>query len=224
MTVACSSLAAYLLDLVERRIPARRAWLREAAAATDARILETTFAETSRRIGAAPLVLDAAERAALAALGLDWSLQAWRIDDVARAAWLLLAAQQAPADLEGFIDRRRRSGDTRQRAALLRALPLLPDARQWLAVALDARRGDVRAVLEALVCDNPYPATHFHEIHFDDLVLVALEADLPLARMVGLAARVTERLAAAAAGVAAARRAAGRRPPADLWRLSWSVA
>jgi hypothetical protein len=224
MTVPCSSLAAHLLDLVERRAPVQHAWLREAAAATDARVLETAFAETSRRVGAAPLVLDATERAALAALGVDWSLQAWRVDDVARAGWLLLAAHRAPADLEGFIDRRRRSGDARQRAVLLRALPLLPDARQWLTVALDARHGDVRPVLEALVCDNPYPAAHFHAIHFDDLVLAALEADLPLARMIGLPARVTERLAAAAAGVAAARRAAGRRPPADLWRLSWSVA
>jgi len=224
MTVARPSLAAHLLDLVERRAPVHGAWLRDVAAAPDAALLEIAFAETSRRVGAAPAALDAAERAALSAFGVDWSLDAWGIDDVARAAWLRLAAERAPDDLEGLIARRRRSGDARQRAALLRTLPLLPDARQWLAIALDARRGDVRAVLEALVCDNPYPATHFHEVHFDDLVLTALEADLPLARMIGLAARVTERLSAAAARVAAARRAAGRRPPEDLWRLAWSVA
>jgi len=224
VTLARSPLAAHLLELVARRVPARRAWLREVAAAPDVRTLGTAFAEASRRLGAAPLALDAAERTALSALGVDWSLEAWGIDDATRAAWLRLAADHAAADLEGFIERRRRSGDTRQRAALLRALPLLPDAQQWLAVALEARRGDVRAVLEALVCDNPYPATHFHEVHFDDLVLAALEADLPLARMVGLGARVTERLATAAARVAATRRASGRRPPADLWRLVWGVA
>ena len=224
MTVARSSLAAYLLDLVERRAPAQREWLRDVAAARGAAPLETAFAETSRRVGATPVALDAAERAALSAFGVDWSLDAWGIDDVTRAAWLLLTAERAPDDLEGLIARRRSSGDARQRAALVRALPLLPDAQQWLAIALDARRGDVRAVLEALVCDNPYPATHFHEVHFDDLVLAALEADLPLARVVGLAARVTERLSAAAARVAAARRASGRRPPEDLWRLAWSPA
>ena len=203
MTVARSSLAAYLLDLVERRAPAQREWLRDVAAARAAAPLETAFAETSRRVGATPVALDAAERAALSAFGVDWSLDAWGIDDVTRAAWLLLTAARAPDDLEGLIARRRSSGDARQRAALVRALPLLPDA---------------------LVCDNPYPATHFHEVHFDDLVLAALEADLPLARVVGLAARVTERLSAAAARVAAARRASGRRPPEDLWRLAWSPA
>jgi hypothetical protein len=223
-TAAPPPLAALLLDLVERRAPARRAWLREVAVLGDARALETAFAETSRRLGAVPLALDDAERRAMSALGVGWALDAWAIDDHARAAWLLLVAACAPEDLEAFIERRRRAGDARQRAALVRALPLLPDAQQWLAVALAAPRGDVRAVLEALVCDNPYPAAHFHEVHFHDLVLAALEADLPLARMIGLGARITERLAAAAAGVAAARRAAGRRPPDDLWRLGWGAA
>ena len=224
VTFARSPLAACLLDLVERRAVAQRTWLRETAAAAEAHTLETAFAETSRRVGAAPFALADAERAVLSALGVDWSLDAWAIDDAARAVWLLLVAERAAADLEGLIERRRRRGDARQRAALMRVLPLLPDARQWLAVALEARRGDVRAVLEALVCDNPYPAAHFHEVHFDDLVLAALDADLPLARMIGLGARVTERLATAAARVAASRRAAGRRPPQDLWRLGWSVA
>jgi hypothetical protein len=72
----------------------------------------------------------------------------------------LLLAQRAPDEVEGFMLRRRQRFDARERAALMRAFPLLPDARQWLALALEARRGDVRAVLEALACDNPYPAVH----------------------------------------------------------------
>jgi hypothetical protein len=217
-------LAAQLLDLVERRAPASRAWLRLIGDTDDVAVLETAFAEASRRVGAAALALDEAEVASLARVGVSWSLGAWGVDDVVRVATLLIAAQRAPAEVEGFIVRRRQSGDVRQRAALMRALPLLPDARQWVAIAIEAPRGDVRAVLEALACDNPYPAAHFHALHFDDLVLAVLEADLPLARIVGLGPRVTERLAAAAARFVATRRAAGRRPPPELWRLSWSSA
>jgi hypothetical protein len=224
VSLGCPPRAEHLLDLVERRAPACRVWIRDVAGANDVRVHETAFAEASRRVGAAALALDAAERAALARVGVDWSLEAWRVDDALRVASLALAAARAPAEVEGFIARRRRSGDARQRAALVRALPLLPDPQQWLAVALEARHGDVRAVLEALACDNPYPAMHFHEVHFEDLVLAVLEAELPLARIVGLAPRVTERLAAAAARMVATRRAAGRRPPPDLWRLSWSAA
>jgi hypothetical protein len=218
------SLSAQLLDLVERRAPACRPWLRLIADAGDVFVLESAFAEASRRVGTAHLALTDAEATALARVGVDWPLAAWCVDDVVRVASLLLVTQRAPDEVEGVIRRRRHSGDARQRAALLRALPLLPDARQWVAIAIEARRGDVRAVLEALACDNPYPALHFHALHFDDLVLAALDADLPLARIIGLATRVTERLAAAAERVAATRRAAGRRPPPELWRLSWSAA
>jgi hypothetical protein len=221
--VVCPSLVAELLNLVHRRAPACGPWLYLIADAADVFVLETAFAEASRRVGTAPLALTDAETMALARVGVEWPVAAWCLDDVVRVAALLLVAQRVSAEVEGFILRRRHSGDARQRAALMRALPLLPDARQWVAIAIEARRGDVRAVLEALACDNPYPALHFHEVHFDDLVLAALDADLPLARIVGLAERVTERLAAAAARVAATRRAAGRRPPPELWRLSWSA-
>gem|GEM_PF-2026632 len=224
LTAPSTSLAVQLLDIVERRAPTCTAWLRETAHAIDVDALENVFAEASRRVGARRLALDADEAAALARWGVDWSLESWCVDDAVRVAVLLLVAERAPAGVETFIARRRRGGDTRQRAAVMRALPLLPDARQWVALALEARRGDVRAVLEALACDNPYASVHFHAVHFDDLMLAVLEAELPLARVVGLAARVTERLAAAAASLAAARRAAGRRSPPDLWRLSWSAA
>ena len=211
VTSAPRSLAGQLLDVVGRRVPACRPWLGAIADAGDVVVLEPVFAEASRRVGAAPLALTDTEQTALARAGVDWSLAAWCVDDVVRVATLLLTAQRAPAEVEGFMLRRRRYGDVRQRAALMRALPLLPDARQWLAIALEARRADVRAVLEALACDNPYPAAHFHALHFDDLVMAALEADLPLARIVGLGARVTDQLASAAARVAETRRAAGRR-------------
>jgi hypothetical protein len=223
VSVVCPSLDAHLLDLAHRHAPACGPWLHLVADATDVFVLETAFAEASRRVGTAPLALTDAETMSLARVGLEWPIATWCLDDVVRVAALLLVARRVPAEAEGFILRRRHSGDARQRAALMRALPLLPDARQWVAIAIEARRGDVRAVLEALACDNPYPALHFHAVHFDDLVLAALDADLPLARIVGLAERVTERLAAAAARVAAARRAAGRRPPPELWRLSWSA-
>src|SRR5262249_11988539 len=214
---------AELLDIVERRVPVCGPWLRLIADDVDVFVLETAFVEASRRVGTKPLALTDAERTALARVGVAWPPPAWCLDDVVRVAALLLVAQCVPTEVEGFIHRRRHSGDARQRAALMRALPLLPDARQWVAIAIEARRGDVRAVLEALACDNPYPSLHFHALHFDDLVLAALESDLPLARVVGLTGRVTEALASAAARVAATRGAAGRRPPAELWRLSWSA-
>src|SRR5262244_283351 len=66
-------------------------------------------------------------------------------------------------------------------ATLVAAAQRAPDEMERFIVRR-RQSGDVRAVLEALVCDNPFPARHFHALHFEELVLAALEAELPLAR------------------------------------------
>src|SRR5204862_4516763 len=88
VTLARSSLVRCLLDLVERRTPVHRPWLREIAGATAVSMLETAFADASRRVGTAALAVDHAERSTLAALGVDWSLHGWHVDDVVRVALL----------------------------------------------------------------------------------------------------------------------------------------
>jgi hypothetical protein len=199
-------------------MPAPREWLDAVTAAADASTLETAFIESTRRVGAAPLALDFRQRRTLRALGLWWRLRAWTIDDAARAAcWLRACDVGAGAWL---AERRWQLGDVRQRIALLRALALVPEPTDWLALAIRARQGAVRAVFEALACDNPYPAMHFHDVHFEDMVLAALAADLPMRRIIGLRRRLTKRLCAEAARLVAARRACGQRVPADMQRLA----
>jgi len=55
VSVVCHSLVAQLLDLVQCRAPACGPWLHLIADATDVFVLETAFAEASRRVGTAPL-------------------------------------------------------------------------------------------------------------------------------------------------------------------------
>jgi hypothetical protein len=220
--LAPSELASVLLDLVGRRCPTP--WVHGAATVADPSALEAAFDETTRHVGAAALVLDGTERERLHALGITWTLQGWGVDDAARAALLAHAAVRLDDDaLQALVERRWGAGDGRQRCAILRALPLLPRAERFLVLALQARRGAVRRVFEALACDNPYPATHFHDVHFTDMVAAALEADLPLARIVELDRRLTPELAGRAARFAAVRRAAGRSVPDDLWRVSGAL-
>jgi hypothetical protein len=207
----------HLLEIVERRAPAQRGWLRHVAATADPPLLEHAFVDATRRVGAAPLALGDEERAMLANAGLGWSLAAWAVDDAARAAWAALACGHGG---ESLVERRWRHGDARQRIAILRALPLLPEPSGWLALAIQARQGAMRAVFEALACDNPYPATHFHDVHFEDMVLSALDADLPLQRIVGLRGRLSARLSDGAARLAERRRASGRSVPDDIQRLA----
>jgi hypothetical protein len=172
------------------------------------------FAAASRRAGRRPLVLEPAESASLAAAGVDWPL-AERCDDLLRVGLLLGAPGDAPALTELF-----RAGDSDERRAILRALPVLPAPERHVALAIDACRTNVVPIFEAIACENPFPGRHFPELHFQQMVLKAVFLGVRLPRVLGLAARVTPELARMADDYAAERRAAGRVVPEDLALLS----
>jgi hypothetical protein len=233
MQLARPLLAAVFLDAARRRVPAdARDWFETETAALagiiDSPRLVAAFVAAARHTGRGPLALDVEERASLRSIGVTWPLDAWRSDELIRVAMLLgAAARLTRPPLEDLVERCYWHGDGRERQAVLRALPLLPDPERFLTLALDAARSTTRPVFEAVACDNPYPARHFHEVHFNPLVMKALAADLPLDRIVGLGARVTAELMRLARAHVAERRASGRSIPPDAWRLTaevWSAA
>jgi hypothetical protein len=134
----------------------------------------------------------------------------WGTDEVARAALLVRGA--ASVSPEELYDR----GDNRERQAVLRALPLLGDADRFLPLAIEACRTNVLTIFEAIACENPYPARHFPEANWNQMVLKAAFNGIALARITGLASRSNDELARMANDFAAERRAAGRPVPADL--------
>ena len=218
-------LAAAFVDLAQRRVRVdARAWLEQAlagAAGGDAGGVAGAFASAARHLRRGALALDAAERAVLGALGVDWPLDGWQTDELGRVALLLDTAHRVAAvDLDRLVESLWARGDNRERQAVVRALPLLPAPERWLVVALEAARSSVRPLFEAIACDNPYPATRFHEVHFNELVLKCLGADLPLERVVGLGGRATSALTREVAAYACARRAAGRSIRPELWRFA----
>ena len=73
---------------------------------------------------------------------------------------------------------------------------------------------------EALACDDPYRATHFHDVYFIDMVLGALAVNVPLRRIVDLRRRLTPESTGRMRRVAAACRAAGHSVPDDLGELA----
>ena len=211
-----------LLELLALCVPETgRAW---AAALTDAGAaarFTADFAAATRRAGQAPLALDAPARDRLRAAGVDWPLDAWGADDLARVAMLLHAADRLPPGaLVALVEDANAHGDTDERRAVLLALPLLPDAARFVALAVDACRTNVRPLFEAIACDNPFPQRHFPEASFNQLVLKAVFLDVPLAHVVGLGARRGGELRRMAADYARERRAAGRPVSADLAGLA----
>jgi hypothetical protein len=107
-------------------------------------------------------------------------------------------------------------GDAREQQSWLRAIALWPEAAAFLPHAIDACRSNIVPVFEGLACENPYPAAHFPERNFNQVVLKAMFNAIALSRIVGLERRLNPELSRMARDYAAERTAAGRSVPADI--------
>ncbi len=114
-----------------------------------------------------------------------------------------------------MVERLYVTGELREQQAVLRALPHLPAPERFLGVAVEAVRHNATSVIGAIACDNAYPAAHFPEAAFNQMVLKSLFVGLPLARIVGLPARTGAELRRMVQGYVSERRAAGRSIPDD---------
>ena len=180
-----------------------RAWLestlRDGALLADPLRFRVAFAQVTRKLGAQLELVDLA-RLSLLAVGLG-----------------LRSREQQRALVETLFH----TGEQREQQSVLRALPRLAeqpglDPATFCPIAIEACRTNSVAVFSAIAHDNPYPAAHFPELHFNQLVLKALFLGVTVARIVGLEARKNTELVRMVRAYASERRAAGRAVPADV--------
>jgi len=188
-------------------VPDARGWLAstlaDSALLVDARRLRVAFAQAARKLG--PGAQAQAAEGELPVL------------DLARASLLLAALELLPASgHEPLVDTLYRTGEQREQQSILRALPLLPDAARFSAVAIHACRTNSLEVFRAIATDNSYPGSHFPELHFNQLVLKAIFLAVPVARILQLDERATPELGRMLREYASERRAAGRAIPTDV--------
>jgi hypothetical protein len=174
------------------------------------------FAGAGRRLGASIPTLSGDDLRALLELGMV-APERWSLDDMGRAALLARALEVVPANEHfDFVREVYQRGDYREQAAILRALALLPDPGRFVDIAIDACRTNVLDVFEAIACENPFPAAHFPELNFNQLVIKAIFMGVAVGGIAGLAERRTDELRRMAEAFASERRAAGRPVPDDI--------
>lgn len=174
------------------------------------------YAGAGRRLREPPLVLSGDARGRLVAAGVAHP-DAFSASDLARAALLLAACSALPAaEHVGLATEAFRKGDSAERVALLRALPVLPDPERFTELAIEACRTHVLEVFAAIACDNPFPSRYFPDPNFNQLVMKSMFVELPLERVVGWQARVSPELVRMARDFRAERTAAGRPVPSDI--------
>lgn len=173
------------------------------------------YTEVSRRVPHSPFLLD--PRGDVIPDTPPDRFAQWWLVDAARASLLLSRAHASPP--QSFADAVvgcYENADAGEQCSLLRAVDLFPDGHRFLPLVVDSCRTNILPNFEAVACENPYPARHFPEPSFNQLVLKALFNNVRLSRIVGLSRRVNVELARMAGDFAAERRAAGRPVPIDL--------
>jgi hypothetical protein len=193
-------------------------WFRAAMSAPElARGDLLTAFSRAWKLGHYPLAPTEAAAAAIRAAGGPERLDGWALDHAGRVALLLKATASLPASehvalAEDLFYR----GETREKQAVLRALPLLPEPARFVALGVEACRTNSKDEFDAIAADNGFAADHFSDHHFNQMVLKAIFVGTPVARIVGLERRANRDLARMASDYAAERRAASRDVPDDV--------
>lgn len=174
------------------------------------------YAGAGRRLGSAPVQLSSEEVERLSAARMVLP-RGWPLSALARATLLIAICEQLDGDARlQLLSSVFKTGDNDERAALLRTLPLLPEPERFVDLGIEACRSHVQSVFEAIACENPYPARHFPDQNFNQLVLKSFFTGVAVKRIEGLADRRSAELVRMAQAYASERRAAGRSIPADL--------
>ncbi len=200
-------------------------WLRDAVASLAGggadRDLYRSVSLVSRKLGKAPLALDAMALAMATQIRTGWDPADWTVDQAARVLLLLAAHTGSDTDSQDFVrrlDQLCATADVDELVAFYRGLPLYPDAPRHRLRAAEGVRSNMRVVFEAVAHHNPYPAEQLPEEAWNQMVLKALFVGSKLAPIVGLDTRANATLARMLTDYAHERWAARRPFNPELWR------
>lgn len=213
---------AALQHWLDQRLDAAGAeWLRESVVTLQGggteRDLFRCVSLASRKLGKAPLALDATALAVAEKARPGWDPAPWTVDQAARIRLLLAAA----TDSDTFVrrlDQLCATADLDELVAFYCGLPVYPDPPRHRLRAAEGLRTNMKVVFEAVAHRNPYPAEQLPEDAWNQMVLKALFVGSTLAPIVGLDRRANVTLARMLGDYAHERWSAGRQVSPELWR------
>jgi len=206
-----------LETILTSRLPEEGAsWFRQAlhkvranGEATDAFLI--MWSGAGRRLGQARLGSPTEEERRL-----PFFPEGWGADEFGRTLLLQGAlAARLPEAHAALINELYSTGDLRERQAVMRALSPRPAPERFVSVAVEAVRSNAVSVVEAIACENQFPALQFSVEAFNLMVLKCLFCEVSLRRIQDLPRRVTPELRRMVESYASERRAAARPVPAD---------
>ncbi len=106
--------------------------------------------------------------------------------------------------------------DDEEKASLVKAFNELDEGDTLLDIAIDLTRTNSVDLFAALALNNSYPAVHFPELHFNQLIMKALFSQLNIGLVIGLQERKNNELSRMAQDYKNELKAANRQVPDSL--------
>ena len=207
--------------LRENLTPEAWAWLehagRSARATSDVSKFNIAFVAAPRQTGKNLVKITASQEEELRSQRKDLNLNGWTVDRLTRV-WLLM--QLDPRDKEKYhatIENLFLSAEMSEFVALYSSLPLLAYPESWVKRCAEGIRSNIGQVLEAVICNNPFPAEQLGEAAWNQLVLKAIFTEKPVLEINGLLKRRNLNLARSLSDYAHERWAAHREVNPLLW-------
>jgi hypothetical protein len=220
-----SSIADCLYNCLARQLPSDRLSILEqqrvqiALGAPD-HIFFAAFSAVPRHTGQTSLQLTSEEANILA----DWDASRRTLDEAGRALLLLSVPHEDVVSYSQRLTQLLATAEVREMVAFYRTLPLLPKGDRLVSLAREGIRSNMKVVFESVALRNPYPARHFDEEGWNQMVLKALFVGSSVDEIWHLNERANSILARMVVGYARERRSAGRPVPPQLWGLVDSFA
>jgi hypothetical protein len=194
-------------------------WLHDyASVSTPVNRFNAAFVSVPRKTGKTPLLAGAVYQSELGSVRPGLDLSGWTVDRLARV-WLLIHID--PSIKEDYVKRIESlflAAEVSELVALYSALPLFAYPESWKARCSEGIRSNIGDVLNAIMCNNPYPAESLDEAAWNQLVLKAIFTEKPINQIVGLDSRANKKLAYTLSDYAHERWAAHRAVNPLLWR------
>lgn len=214
------TIQALLDDIVYPRLsPQAIAYCRAGVAQTeplDYPAFNRLIAMASRHARRQPLDLSDGEKYQISTAMPGFDLTQWNLLEVLRVRLIIAQKNLAEKSFADVFVKAFQFADEGEACAFYKTIPLLPEPERFLWHMKEACRSNMRSIVYAAACDNPFPVNYFDDIAWRQLVMKALFIEIPLVRIHHLEHRLSATLADMARDYIAERTSAGRSIPTDI--------
>lgn len=191
-------------------------WLKERSGLPGS--LGQTFTLIPRKTGKSIIVVSEKDLAALQSISKEIEIKPWTIDRFTRVCLLMDLDASEQEKYLSAIENLFTGAEMQELVALYTALPFLAFPEYWRPRCSEGIRSNIGDVLEAIMCNNPYPSAWLAEPAWNQLVLKAFFTEKPVHRIIGLDERRNKELANILHDFVHERWAANRPVNPQIWR------